>query len=145
MTALAAIPVVPKRAARSSGTGVGQVSISSSCGAFTTSSGSFVDVTNLSVSITTQGGPVSVGLIADGAAESQIFGNMSAVVRFVRTSTAIGDYDVGSGSGTTVVPGSSAHIIDAPASGTYTYKVQLKLGSGTQAGILRSKLVVYEL
>lgn len=127
---------------------VGQ-QVSSSCGSFSTTSATLVDVTNLSVSLTTSGRPVFLGLISSGEGDTSLFTGWSSMsnssnivyVAFLRDSTVIcttlGNTTTGSDSG---------HIfhIDAPSSGTYTYKVQARTSAGT-AIITNMKLVAFEL
>lgn len=133
--------------------------ISSSSGSFNTASGSYVDATNLSVSYTTTGGSVMLVLIPDGSVNSGGInltrlgsGAISGDLRFLRDSTDIGSFfffrsyggvpqsDHGLG-----VPPGSVTIIDTPAAGTYTYKLQARLNTGTQIGVTRCKLLVYTL
>lgn len=132
--------------------------VSFSCASFTTASTSFVDVTNLSVSITTTGRPVYVAMISDGSGfESSVSAvvdttGSGGVFRFVRGATEIATYSiyVGNGVNNSVVligTPSSPIFIDVVAAGTYTYKVQLKTTSSIAnlAGIHFYKLIAYEL
>ena len=138
--------------------------ISSSSGSFNTSSTSYVDVTNLSVSITTTGRPVFVGLIPDGTAddgsESRIaidtlVDGGSFACKLVRGSTDIASFSASLGaeamSGVNesqlAVPVGSLFTIEAPAAGTYTYKAQTRVssGGGGTVTVLRAKLIAYEL
>lgn len=122
---------------------VGQ-QISSSCGSFTTTSGSYVDITNLTVTITATGRPVMVGLQGIGTANS-IFGVAGAgsiSVQILRDSTVITRTN---SVGTSVFhPSSSLNYMDVPAAGTYTYKVQVLASSGT-ADIENVVLYAYPL
>lgn len=126
---------------------------------FTSGSSSATDITNLSVSITTTGRPVFMGLVSDGS------GNVSnllitptagtTVVRsfytFVRSGTTIAENEVGrvdnsSGSAQSIrVPVSSLSHIDVVAAGTYTYKVQVRCAADTGVGVNYAKLIVFEM
>lgn len=134
--------------------------ISSSCGTFTESSGGFTDVTNLSVTITTTGRPVFVGLISDGTMgffESTNPANPNtqtdAEIKFVRDSTDIlySTIETRGESETTSrvlrVPSSGFSQIDVPSAASHTYKVQIRAvtGAGATSRMLNTKLVAYEL
>lgn len=117
--------------------------VSASSGDFTDASGLFVDVTNLSVSLTTSGRPVHLSLINDGSGNGCSIGNGSggSQYRFVRGATSLGVYPCSSG---ITIPASCLQMIDAsPAAGTYTYKVQLS--SGINGFVKNAKLIAYEL
>lgn len=129
--------------------------ISSSCGAFSTSSASYVDITNLSVTITTTGRPVLLMLqAADGSAGGRIGLNRgsstaSADYAFVRDTTFIANTRVvmDTGNSTLVelkVPASSFQFIDVVAAGTYTYKCQARANAG-DASADQVTLVAFEL
>lgn len=120
--------------------------VSSSCGSFTTSSGSYGDVTNLSVSITTSGRPVFLALIsASGSAASRIGTNGSTgnYIKFVRDSTDVAEFWCLSASVTRMVP-SLLHV-DTPAAGTYAYKVQAKAAVADTLTMTELKLIAFEL
>lgn len=128
--------------------------LSSSSSNYSTSSTSYVDVTNLSVSITTTGRPVWIGLIPDGSANvcnvyqsNGVSGSIVVSLKFVRASTDIGLLSSSVASDIDMfVPCSAWQMIDVPSAGTYTYKVQLKAGSGVSAaGVNYAKLLAYEL
>lgn len=136
--------------------------ISASCGDFNTTSTSVVDVTNLSVSITTTvaNRPISLNFISDGSGLKSIIGcvNPSAtqtesdftierngvviatsVVTRNETSSAIGC--------SIAVPSGSLNFIDttASASTTYTYQLRVKALSATTSIVAYTKLYAYEL
>lgn len=140
---------------------LGQVAISASSGTFSTSSTSYVDVTNLSVTVTTAGRPVFVSINPQTGASGSFFGlavgagGGAAVDRFaqftiLRASTQLGTALIG-----TNLAASSNHdatpnmlIIDAVAAGTYTYKVQVAMSSAysdTTVQARQLKLTAYEL
>jgi hypothetical protein len=131
--------------------------ISASSGSFSTSTGSYVDVTNLSVSITTTGRPVFICLIGDGnGALLSVIGvetpttvtNMSAQFKISRDSTNIYEtflkmQSASSSDPILFAPPGAIMTIDIPAAGTYTYKLSAK-GANT-AYCQYCKLVAFEL
>jgi hypothetical protein len=136
--------------------------VSSSSGGFSTSSSSAADVTNLSVTITTTGRPVFIGLVDDASGGISYLGAnfgtasaLEAAVAFliVEGSTTIAKSELSNAADgdnfgvSSKIPPSSLWTIRAPAAGTYTYKVQaMRLtGSGTTAAVVNSKLIAYEL
>lgn len=137
--------------------------LSSSSGSFTTLSTSFVDVTNLSVTITTTGRPVWVGLVPDasggtntcsvGASSSpSASGSVPAAFKILRGATDIGQYFLTSVSAdpsakTLAMPCGAINTVDVVAAGTYTYKFQALSGTGTPvfAVVAYSKLIAFEL
>ncbi len=137
--------------------------VSSSSGAFSTASGAFVDVTNLSVTITTTGRPVVIALESDGgglpAYVGTAMGTAGATVtpqgslRVLRGATEIAQVQVDAAltvsAGTITVgldvPPPGVLVIDAVAAGTYTYKLQAKVTSGTNTKVAQCVLVAYEL
>lgn len=133
--------------------------LSSSCSIYSlTGTTSITDVTNLSVSITTTGRPVFVGLISDGSvnysyvqySDTQI--SIAPELYFYRGATNISlqvfTQRVGSSAvaNTMSIPVSSVSYIDIPSAGTYTYKFSIR-ASTTSANfdVYRAKLIVYEL
>jgi len=139
--------------------------ISSSSGSYTTNSTTFTTVTNLTVTITTTGRPVFVGLQGSGSTSPTpaIFlqrngttagfeGNMS----ILRDGGGLANFTWGlqfpsNGSLNTMrIPPSSVWMVDDSAvAGSHTYTVQVRvvnLGSVTDAlGVTEAKLVAYEL
>jgi hypothetical protein len=119
---------------------------SSSCGNFSTSSTSFVDITNLTISITTSGRPVIVFCQDDGSGHGTFGGfigtSTSLTFKLLRNAATIVEFGTASG---TSKPPSAMFAIDAPAAGTYTYKVQLKAGSAAGVNAYFMKLMAYEL
>lgn len=143
---------------RTTGTSVSErgVAVSDPSSNFTTSSTSAVDVTNLSVTITTSGRPVRLCLIGKEE-EIVAFINVSentsgdafAKLTFVRDSTTVsgctfGQQDDGSGADF-FMPVSAFEYVDFPTAGTYTYKVQAYILDGTNVQIQDARLVAYEL
>ena len=137
----------------------GNFAISASSGTFTTRATAFVDVTNLSVTITTTGRPVFVGLLpAPGATDANIhvspdgqtgaFGYFAFISGVDRLPTPVVYTSVNYWYG----PPSSLFSIHLPQGpGLHTYKLQMKtvqepvnsyLGS---ASVVDCVLVAYEL
>lgn len=155
---ITSINIAPGGVSRPNLVAVGQ-QISSSCGAFSTASTSFVNVTNLSVSITTSGRPVMLLLQDDGsggpgtisAGVTASISVASTFVAFLRGGSIISATNVaieGAASASLGIqsPSSSYSFFDTPAAGTYTYSVQIKCQiSNNQAGIFDTVLVAYEL
>lgn len=140
---------------------VGQ-QLSSSCGTFTTTSTSYVDVTALTVTITTTGRPVMVFLQCD-ASGSTSFLNISSgsvavgsiTLQLLRGATTLGQtvlaqdvtYSGASFGSFTQSWGPGAVLfLDGVAAGTYTYKVQAKVsGASMTGGVNNVALMAYEL
>lgn len=133
------------------------VAISDSSGTFSTSSASYVPVTNLEVTITTIGRPVALFLKPDSASvQANIYAidvsgaNANAKFRFVRDTTALGDHQLamfsgGSSSVQIYSPLGCVLDVDAtPPAGTYTYTVEIKASAGS-AGLFYGNLVAVEL
>lgn len=154
---------------RTTGTTVGArgVAISSDCGTFTTTSTSFVSITNLSVTITTSGRPVKLGLISGGTAvldgifssnyvDAGAYTNVSERFTFKwrRSTTDIAVVNIDNVQDSLVLPAnvgrsypaSSMIHLDTPAAGTYTYDLQVKVNtSSNQFTMIDCKLYAYEL
>lgn len=134
---------------------------SSSCGSASTSATSYTDVTNLSISITTSGKPVWVGLMWDGSSTISSIEVDSAVsgtgavgnVRFVRGATALNpaEFRIDSQSASSQAlrfswPVTSYFYIDPVGAGTYTYKAQFQIDSASNTiSINGAILFAYEL
>lgn len=137
---------------------VGQ-QLSSSSSTFTTSSTTFTDVTNLTVTITTTGRPVMLGIVPDGSTVN--FSEMKSVeaatgtaqldVAFLEATNVIGLWRIAvtntANAPTASAPVSSFNMIYPVAAGTYTFKVQVKVGAfGSEtASVSYCKLFAYEL
>jgi hypothetical protein len=145
-----------------SGSSFGGIVTSSSSGAFITSSTSYTAVTGLSVTITTHGRPIWIGLIADGttsASSIEAFcggtggSGCTTSMQILRGATVVATSQVvitvnptSTLSRTSDVPVSSLNHIDAPSAGTYTYTVQIKTNNAVNsASIYNGILVAYEL
>lgn len=151
-------------ASRATGTTVsaGGVAISASSGNFSTIATSPAAVTNLSVTITTTGRPVFVGLISDSSSATQFcvayasgtpsFGTVSSVISIERGGSPVFTYQVqslitaGVTTNSNTVPCTVISAIDPVAAGTYTYTVNENAFTSSQtAGLAWAKLVAYEL
>lgn len=129
--------------------------ISSSCGVFSTTSSGFVDVTNLTVTITSTGRPIWIGLIPDGTSGGGLgaqFGvtsgsatNFHGVITFNDATTPIAyfGYQVQGGTGSKIITPQPCFIYNI-AAGTFTFKVQLEAIAST-VDMNYYKLVAYEL
>ena len=126
------------------------VAISSSCGNFSTTSGTLVNVTNLSVTIVTTGNPVVIQLISDGSGNRSIISAQSGVfatLAILNGSTVISEtqLSMGAAGATSIsIPPGAVNTVDFPSAGTITYKVQIAASSST-AQVAYCKLVAYEL
>lgn len=156
-------------ASRATGTTVaaGGVAVSGSSGAFATSSASPVNVTNLSVTITTTGRPVWVFLQAFGGAavppnptatfyvQTTVGGTTSprGAATILNGATVIHCSSLQTTStvinSAIAIPSTAINTIDMSVNGvpgTYTYQVQLQVEtSNTIAQIINSLLVAYEI
>lgn len=118
---------------------------SSSSGSFSTASSSYVDVTNLTVTLTTTGRPVRLCLVGVAGSLSRIYSVGAAVsssafyVKFVQDSTDVSEQlaGVNHASGTLVIspymPISSFSHEYSLAAGTYVFKVQTKRDGAASA------------
>lgn len=124
--------------------------VSTSCGAFTyTYSGSsaFSAVTNLSVTITTSGKPVWVGMVPDGTSSTcavGLSGGSAGSIRFAKGGVNIGVFALSSSTSVNL-PASAYSTLDVVVAGTYTYTVQVALPTTGSMYINACKLVAYEL
>lgn len=98
--------------------------VSDSSGAFADNSGFVVDVTNLSVTITTTGRPVMIFMQSDGSGNaSELYCVSVGYLKLLRGSTEVARQTVANPAN----PSAHGHpimILDTPPAGTYTYKVQ---------------------
>ncbi len=130
--------------------------ISSSSGAFSSTSSSLVDITNLSATITTTGRPVRLALIGVGDTSSYLYvqalTGVNAIAKFqwYRDSTPLGlDIIQNTGAGLTGAycsnPASTLQYFDTPAAGTYTYKLQGQVAGGDTFQVNHASLIAYEV
>lgn len=135
---------------------VGQ-QVSSSCGAFATSSTSATNITNLSVTLTTTGRPVVLLIQSDGLGSSSYFqltngsgiATASLTIYINRDVTLISQqilFDNTVNNAQVAIPGSSVSHIDTPIAGTYLYTIQMSVGNASSTGIANNLvLFAYEL
>lgn len=125
----------------------GNYAVSSSCGSFSTTSTTLVDVTNLSVTLTTTGRPILVKVIPDAIGESSI-GIVTPTLgvvnfEFYRDSTKIGNHVI-LAQDDLKLP-TSLFTVDFPSPGTYTFKLKAKKDAlATYATLNACKLFVIE-
>jgi hypothetical protein len=129
--------------------GVGGIAQSASSGNFGTSSTSPVNVTNLSVTITTSGRPVDVFLQPDGSGVSYLNANADTMtLKVLRGGTPIASYLIKNQTSNDITYPPSVFFMDAGIAGsasTYTYTVQIQSGGGGGVGIAFATLNAYEL
>lgn len=139
----------------STSVGVGGIAKSLASGAYSQTSNSFLPVTNLSVTITTTGNPIWIGLVP----------NMNGSFSYVKTSKSgvinvLSEFAIADGLGNAAlfvlstsgatsiisieVPPSSFSTIDFKAAGTYTYTFQVASTSGETTEVNNCLLVAYE-
>lgn len=134
---------------------VGQ-QVSSSSGTFSSSSTTFIDVTNLTVTITTSGRPVCVGLMADGLTTSPDYSaiqvatppatDISFDLMILRGASEVTHLKIGQTGILFVMPPSIVHVLDVVAAGTYTYKIQVKANVASESMAFNNiKMYAYEL
>lgn len=127
---------------------------SGTASSWSSGSSSFVDVTGLSVTKTTAGSPIFVGLtgtLDGGSAQLHHYGSTStlAQIRILRDGTPIytanmrndGDDSGGCCNNVLEIPPSSVWTIDNPGAGTYTYTVQANINSGTTVHVSSTRLL----
>lgn len=120
---------------------------SSSCGGYTTSSASYVNVTNLSVSLTTTGRPVVLAIQPSGVSNMVCNGSTGNQfqLKISGTTSTAPQWTFNCINGSTVLPGQPLFFIDAPAAGAQTYTVQAEVLTATSLAINSMVLVAYEL
>lgn len=139
---------------------VGQQVSSSSGGAYSTASGTYSDITNLSVTLTTYGRPVILMMIPDNVLAGAFCevtvntgntGLVGGVIRYRRGADVIGETVVGHNPSvvnkTVSFPCGSFTMIDVVAAGTYNYFLQAKqtvVGTAS-ISVANAKLVAFEL
>jgi hypothetical protein len=137
------------RALHASTVVAGGIGISGNCGTFVLSSGAEVALTNHSVTITTTGRPVYIGLIGESTSQSYFSvevipgaGTLDVWIR--RDGTKIATYTMNASAATLIAFPCSVQYVDTPAAGTYTYSIT---GRNTTANsnAVNLRMVVYEL
>lgn len=162
----AAIPtgsvIQSKLAPRATGSTVAAGGFASSSGVtFTTNNGGIDVVTGLTVTITTTGRPIFVGLVTSGIADSYIkllyaagnivegqvfiYGGASGTTELGQIHLISTGYAAGSGAYLQMPP-SAISYIDTPAAGTYTYLIKASSTSSAFTLTFQNvKLVAYEI
>lgn len=106
-------------------------------------------VPGLSVTITTTGRPVWIGLISNGnMSDLSVVSGSLAIILFRGASQVGGGIVAAATNGTSVfVPASSFNHIDIPAAGTYNYSITARYDtiSAGSAAIESCRLIAYEL
>jgi hypothetical protein len=138
------------------------VAVSASSGVIFTTSGTFSDVTNLSVSLTTTGRPVVVQMVSASAAAGVLVGSVQCVssstsdcaagILFVLDGSGLARMSSGTSpngnagvlSGT-VACSDFSYLDTSVTAGAHVYKVQWAVSSGTRVNMDQCKLVAYEL
>lgn len=132
------------------------------CSDTVTTSSSFVDIADLSVTITTKGRPVMLilkpndtndgifGLGYAGTPTADVGANLRAWFKFLRGATAVSTSPLAldgrtSSTGSLQAYGVPPTIFDSPPAGTYTYKVQFKAGTDTIAFCKYMQIIAIEL
>ncbi len=142
---------------------VGQ-QVSNSSSTFVTTSTSYVDVTNLAVTITTTGRPVIIMVQGDGGVSNSYFmtdiyndgcSSAGSYFKLLKDATTIAELFYGfEGENGAFIADTyhaylpSIHHLDTPTAGTYTYKLQVKCvssGNPIQTSVIRCRLIAYEL
>ena len=150
------LKLAPKTASATSTAVLGEVAKSALCTSYSNVTTTLTDVTNLSVTLPTNGRPVVLMLLSDGGGSVYLGrsnASHTAQIDFVRASTTITSHflQIGATGATAVaseIPLSSFCFMDFPAAGTYTYKVQAKVGnslSSPQITINNARLIAYEI
>lgn len=143
--------------------GLGGVAISSSSGTFSTSSTTYVDITNLTITLVTAGRPVFISCIPDNSGAGSFWSasvdvgasedDATAIcfVSLLRDSTLIGEHTLeisgrsnSIGQLLNVYPASAISFIDTVGAGTYVYKLQGKANPDTLSST-RIKMIAFEL
>lgn len=131
------------------------IAISTASGAFTTSSGSYVPVTNLATStLVTNGKTVEVKIVPDhnGSLVSSITTTTSGATsgaiqgKILRNGTLVSEFQIAPAAISGDAVGWPPVIYDTPAAGTYTYSLEVKcIGRVTVIGFNNVQLMAYEL
>lgn len=125
----------------------GNFVVSSASGDFSTTSATFVDVTNLSVTITSNGRPVLVQIICDSASAAARIASLTngGRLKFVKNgSTTLADMLVGVDA-FIHPPGMFNYIDTAATAGSITYKVQVQSNGSDAFSVFRVKLAAVQL
>ena len=119
--------------------------VSELCTTFSTTSGSYDNITNLSAKIVTNGGPVVVGVMeVYGSTDAGIISASNCTLKISRVSieNVATDISIRPLVGSASNQSCSFQFFDVVAAGTYTYKVSLKSSNGVVNNL---KLFAYEI
>lgn len=112
--------------------------ISSSTGTYTTTSTTYADVTNASVTITADGvNPVAIGLMGDGTLSGSSIGmsrsaaSMDGLLKLVKNGSDFVVFSLDYGANINDGPSRFFYIDPVPAAGSVTYKFQAKVVNGS--------------
>lgn len=103
-----------------------------------TSSGTFSDIPNSSITITTTGRPVLFSLVSNGSTGQLFSVNGTSYIQLLRGVTVVCINIV-----EFYVP--TLTLLDLPAAGTYTYKLQWRVNDASLFDISGFNLIAYEL
>jgi len=114
-----------------------------------TASTSYVDATNLSVSITPSSASNKILILFTGTFQNDTSA-ANSYLTILRGSTNLAvtnDYFILNSAGTRIIAGSAAHFIDSPnTTSSTTYKIQIKAESTSNASIFaNSRITVLEI
>ncbi len=127
---------------------VGQ-QISSTCGGFSTASGPYVDVTNLSVTFTTLGRPVILMLIPENPSNDSFIipptTGGTGFIQFVQDGVGVGEFETTLNTSQIARLGITLTTIVVPSAGSHTFKVQAHSSGGQTFSVARYHLAAYEL
>lgn len=130
---------------------------SSGSGTFSTASQTFVDVTNLSLTIVSTGRPLFLSLAHDGSSNQdggvrvqESSGQGQGYIEILRDATPIAYFYMftpTSAGPMLNIPGGGFLAIDTPTAGSYTYKVRARVPNGGSEliSVRYQKLIAYEL
>lgn len=123
---------------------IGQLAISNSCGSFSTTSSTFVTITNMVINMPTSGKPVIIQIVPDSTGASTIQsvnpGSGSSTIEVTANGTLIGSYVF------TNLQLPVMNFIHSPPAGQYQYAAFAKVQSGaTEVLLTNCRLMAYEL
>lgn len=126
-----------------------RITISGGCGPFSTSSTTFVTVTNFSINVAILAGrPVDIRLISDSVTSGFVQTPVSGVLEwtFLKNGVvlAIGQTNVGGGAVMNIPVSSFNHVEVPAATGTFTYSMQVRSSGGTGIQVNSAKMVIWQ-
>jgi len=133
---------------------------------YTGNATSYTDVTNATLSITTTGRPVIIALVPRssdavceigvltttaglGAIDLRVLRGATEVLNILAAGVTLNLGTPSTGSPQVVVPASAIFLLDVPAAGTYTYKLQAQKNGGSAGAsgdyFINGRLLAFEL